>query len=159
MTATSVPLANVAFAKRGKTYRGSVPVSDLALLPNDPAETMRLVTEAYQHAINEIRIWQNDVALLRKARTPIPVRKAWELGDILHRLENDVARSGCRIENLYEHLERDVELSPKRATSFVTLRRYVECKELIPVELQWNKILKTVKSSSQAIANSVATGI
>jgi uncharacterized phage infection (PIP) family protein YhgE len=140
------------FPSGGKTYRGSVPLSDLALLPNDPAVTMRNVTEIYTHALAEIQRWQKEVKVLRSSKTPIPVRKAWELGDALYRLETGIAQQGCQIESFYDHLERDANLSPKRATSFVTLRRYVQNAEAIPEELQWNKILKTVKSSSQAIA-------
>ena len=145
--------ASVAFKKRGSTFRGSVPIGDLALLPKGSAETMQEATIIYQDALADIRRWQNDANILRKLRTPMTVRKVWELGDILHRLNSDLAEQGCRIENLYNHLERHANISPKRASSFVTLRRYVADVELIPEDLQWNKILKTVRSSTIAIAD------
>ena len=145
--------ASVAFKKRGGAFRGSVPMGDLPLLSNDPAETMREVTVIYQNALADIKRWQRDASKLRKSKTPMTVRKVWELGDILHRLNGDLAEQGCRIENLYDHLERHADISPKRASSFVTLRRYVSDVDLIPENLQWNKVLKTVKSTSQAIAN------
>lgn len=144
--------ASVAFKKRGGAFRGSVPLGDLALLPNDPAETMRVVTAIYQNALAEIKLWQDDAGALRKSRTPLPARKAWELGDILHRLNVDLAGQGCCIENLYNHLERHASISSKRAGGFITFRRYVPDAELIPVSLKWNNIMKTVKSTSQAIA-------
>lgn len=145
--------ASVEFNKRGGAFRGSVQMGDLALLPNDPAETMRAVTIIYQNALANIKSWQDDASALRKAKTPLPVRKAWELGDILHRLNTELAEQGCRLENPYDHLERHAGIPSKRATSFVTLRRYVPDKELVPKELQWNKIMKTVKSTSQAIVD------
>lgn len=145
--------ASVAFKKRGSGFRGSVPMGDLSLLSNGPAETMQAVTMIYQSALVDIKIWQKDAGELRKSKTPMTVRKVWELGDILHRLNADLAEQGCRIENLYDHLERHADISPKRASSFVTLRRYVDDAEMIPEGLQWNKILKTVKSTSQAIAH------
>ncbi len=145
--------ANVEFKKRGNTFRGSVPIGDLALLPNDPADTMNKATLIYQNAVMEINGWHQDADALRKARTPMPVRKVWELGDILHRLTAGLAQQGCRVENLYDHLERHAGIPSKRASSFVTLRRYVDDVEMIPHELQWNRILKTVKSTSQAIAD------
>lgn len=143
--------ASVAFKKRGGAFRGSVPLGDLALLPNDPAETMRVVTAIYQNTLTDIKRWQDDAGTLRKSRTPLPARKAWELGDILHRLDADLAEQGCCIENLYDHLERHAGISPKRAGGFITFRRYVPDAELIPIGLKWNNIMKTVKSTSQAI--------
>lgn len=145
--------ASVEFRKQGNSFRGSVPITDLALIPNDPAETMNTVTKIYQNALTEIKYWHEDADALRKSKTPMPARKVWELGDILDRLNAGLAEQGCRIENLYDHLERHAGIPSKRASSFVTLRRYVDDAEMIPENLQWNKILKTVKSSSQAIGS------
>ena len=144
--------ANVEFRKRGGAYQGSVPLGDLPLLTRDPAATMSAVTALYRAAVADIGRWQDDVKALRQSRTPMPVTKAWELGDILHSLNADLAEHGCRIDKIYEHLERHAGLSSKRASSFVTLRRYVDDPTIIPPELQWNRILKTVKTTSQAIA-------
>lgn len=144
--------ASVEFRKHGNKFRGSVSIGDLALLPNDPAETMNIVTAIYQDALAEMKRWHEDANALRNSKTPMPVRKVWELGDILHRLNAALAEQGCRIENLYDHLERHAGIPSKRASSFVTLRRYVDDAEMIPNGLQWNKIIKTVKATSQAIA-------
>ena len=145
--------ASVAFKKRGGAFRGSVPVGDLSLLPNDPAETMREVTAIYQNALDDIKRWQKDASELGKSKRPMTVRKVWELGDILHHLNASLTELGCHLENPYDHLERHAGIPAKRASSFVTLRRYVADAELIPENLQWNKILKTVKSTSLAIAD------
>ena len=150
--------ANVAFKKRGKTFQGSVPLGDLALLPNDPAETMRAATIIYEQSLADIKRWQGEAKSLRQSKTPISVRKAWELGDILFRLNAGLAEQGCRLEKPYDHLERHAGLSSKRASSFVTLRRYVTDKDAIPEELQWNRILKAVKSTSQSIAAGLPVG-
>ena len=147
------PLASVAFKKRGTTYQGSVPLRDLALLRNDPAETMRIVTAAYENAVADIKSWQSDTRLLHRSKISLSARKAWELGDIIGRLADDVEAHGCQIEKLYDHLELHARLPAKRATSFVTLRRYVPDPSLIPDNLRWNDILKTVKTSGQAIAS------
>ena len=152
MTGNEPTYANVAFRKRGGAYQGSVPLGDLPLLAGDPAATMSTVTELYRAALADIRRWQTDAKILRHSKTPMSVTKAWELGNILHSLNSDLAKHGCRIDKIYEHLERHAGLSSKRASSFVTLRRYVDDAAIIPPELQWNRILKTVKTTSQAIA-------
>ncbi len=152
MTVDKAIYASVAFKRCGGAYQGSVPLGDLGLLSHDPAETMQSVTGIYEAALADIKRWQKEASSLRQSRTPMSVRKAWELGDILYRLNAGLAENGCQVENLYDHLERHAGLSSKRASSFGTLRRYVDDVNAIPPELQWNRILKTVKSTSEAIA-------
>lgn len=143
--------AAVAFKRRGGTYQGSVPLKDLALLHDDPAQTMHAVTDIYQRALREIRQWQKDAESVRQSRVVLSARKAWELGDIVHRLNTDFAKHSCRLENLYDHLARHAGTSGW-LSQYVTLRRYVNDVESIPESLTWNSIAKKVKPASQAIA-------
>ena len=143
--------ASVAFKRRGGAYQGSVPLKDLALLRNDPAETMHAVSTIYRMALREIRQWQRDAESVRQSKMPLSARKAWELGDIVHRLNADLAEHSCRLENLYDHLARHAGTS-SWLSQYVTLRRYVNDKEAIPQSLKWNSIAKKVKPAGQAIA-------
>ena len=143
--------AAVTFKKRGNAYQGTVLLSNLALLRDDPAETMREVTSIYRGAVTNVKRWQSDIRVLRKSKVPLSARKAWELGDILHKLRTDLAKRGCRLDGLYDHLERHVGLAPRRARSFVTLRRYVENPDSIPENLTWHNMEKTAKSFSRNI--------
>ena len=159
MTGQRTAYASVAFqAHTEGEFRGSVPLSDLALLPDDPAETMHSVAVIYQNALGEIKRWQEDAKSLRKSKTPLSARKAWELGDILRRLDDDLAGYGCQLENPYGHFEQHAGIPYKRVGGFVTLRRYVPDIELIPSDLKWNSIIKTVKSTGQAIAAGTMRG-
>ena len=144
------PLAALEFTKRDGTYRGSVPVSELALLPDDPAETMRAVTVIYQCALEEIRQWQQETQSLRGSKTPLPARKAWQLGDVVYRLEVNLEQHSCRIVGLYDHLAQHAG-TPGWLGSFHTFRRYVNDPESIPDNLKWNSIAKRAKTAGQAI--------
>ena len=154
MTGHNSSYASVAFKRREGTYRGSALLSDLTMLRNDPAQTMRTVTSIYQGSLGEIRQWQRDVKYLRESRTPLSAKKAWELGDIVHRLRTDLAKHGCRLEDLYDHLERHAGLPRKWLRQFVTLRRYIDNMDTIPDGLRWNSVAKKAKSAGQAIAGS-----
>ena len=155
MTQDQRPLASVVFEKRGEEYQGSVPLTDLALLRDDPAETLRIVTGLYSGALEQIQQWQSDVKSLRQSRTPLPASKAWELGDTVAKLSEDLEKHGCCLDGLYDHLERHAGLSRKWLGNFMTFRRYVGDKDMIPEGLRWNEILKTAKSAGQAIADGV----
>lgn len=159
MTEQRTVYASVAFREHTEgQFRGSVPLGDLALLSDDPAETMRSVAVIYQDALNEIKRWQEDAKPLRQSKTPLSARKAWELGDILHRLNDGLAEHGCCLENPYGHFEQHAGIPYKRAGDFVTFRRYVPAMELIPKDLKWSSVIKTVKSSGQAIAAGTTQG-
>ncbi len=145
------PLAALDFKKRGGTYRGSVPVGELALLPDDPAETMRTVTAIYQSALDEIHQWQQETQALRRSKTPLSARRAWQLGDIVYRLESDLEQHSCRIDGLYDHLAQHAG-TPCWVGSFHTFRRYADDPESIPENLKWNSIAKRAKTAGQAIA-------
>lgn len=152
MTNRNSSYATVAFKKRGGAFQGSAPLSDLALLRNDPAQTMRAVTSIYEATLREIRQWQRDAKSLRQSGTPLPAKKAWALGDIVHRLGTDLAQHGCELEDLYDHLERHAGLPRKWLGQFVTLRRYVDDMDTIPDGLKWNSVSKKAKSAAQAFA-------
>ena len=148
--------ANIEFKKRGGAYHGSVIMSDIPLLQGDPAETMRVVTAIYQNTIMDVRQWQRDVRELKDKGFSLSARKAWQLGEILYRLNTEFMERGCQVQHLYEHLERHVGLARKRASEFVTFRRYIDNMEIVPEDVMWNSIVKNVKSSSQAIADGCA---
>lgn len=154
MTNRKKSCATVAFKRRGAAYQGSVALQDLELLRNDPAETMRVATGIYQRTLAEIRQWQRDAKSLRQLQTPLSAKKAWELGDIVHRLEADLAEHACRLENLYDHLTRHAGTSAW-LSQYVTFRRYISNVEAIPDGLKWNSIAKTAKSAGLSIADSL----
>ena len=93
--------AGVAFKRRGADYRASAPLQDLALLRDDPAKTMRAATVKYRTALRDIRQWQQDVEALRRSKTALPAKKAWELGNIVHKLDEELAKHGCQLEDPY----------------------------------------------------------
>ena len=146
------PLAALKFKKHDGTYRGSVPLADLALLPNDPAETMHTVAEIYRHSLMEIHQWQRETQAMHQSKKPITARRAWQLGDIVYRLEADLKLHSCRLVDLYDHLARHAGTTDWLGT-FRTFRRYVEDPEAIPEKLLWNSIAKRPKAVGQAITD------
>ena len=151
----TTPLGNyvwVAFKQRGNSYQASSTVGDLAWFRKDPAETMRAATDVYIAALREISQWQEEVKELRRARTPLPARKAWELGNVIHKLNETLASLGCQLENMYEHFEFHAGLKSRRLNPYVMFRHYVDDKNAIPAGLKWSKIEKIPRPAGQAIA-------
>ena len=149
----------VAFKKRGDFYQGSTSIGDLALFREDPAQTMRLAADAYTKALQEIAHWQEEIELLRNARIPVPAKKAWELGDIVHRLNEVLAAHGCQLENMYDHFESHAGLGRKWLSKYITFRRYVDDQNAIPSDLKWNSIEKVTKSAGQSITAGLPVGV
>lgn len=141
----------VEFKKIGGAYRGSVRLRDLSRLRGDPAETLRAAAGVYRRSLTEIKRWQKDAQALRETKSPLPARKAWQLGDILHRLHAQLMTHGCRLLSVYDHLQRHAGLHPKRAAEFAAFRRYLDDAEMIPRDMTWNSIVKRVKPSAAAM--------
>jgi len=140
----------VEFRKIGGAYQGSVRLRDLSQLRDDPAETLRIAADTYRRSLGEIKRWQKEVKALRENRAPLPARKAWQLGDILHRLQARLTACGCKLQSVYDHLDSHAGLHPRRAAEFIAFRKHVDDEAMIPENLNWNRIVKTVKSSSAA---------
>ena len=150
--------ALVAFKRQGDSFQASTSIRDLALIREDPALILRSAAEIYTKALGEILRWQGDAGVLQRAKTPMSARKAWELGDIVHRLNELLAENGCQLEDLYDHLESHAGVRRKWLSKYVTFRRYVNDRNVIPPDLKWNSVEKVTKSAGQAIAAGLPVG-
>lgn len=148
----------VEFKKIGGAYRGSVRLRDLPKLRGDPAETLRAASGIYRESLAEIKRWQKEAQALKENKSPLPARKAWQLGDILHRLQTELMTHGCKLQPVYGHLQRHAGLHPKRAAEFAALRRHLDDDEMIPRGMTWNSIVKSVKPNAAAIASQARAG-
>lgn len=148
----------VEFKKVGGAYRGSVQLRDLSKLRGDPADTLRAAADSYRESLMEIKQWRQEARALRENKTPLPARKAWQLGDILHRLHAQLMLRGCKLQSVYGHLHRHAGLHPKRAAEFATLRRYIDAVEMIPRGTTWRSIAGRVKLNAVAIASRAGDG-
>ena len=149
--------ASVAFKRRNHTYQGSIPLRDLGLLRDDPGETMRVVTNIYGRALCEIRSWQMDVKAIRRSKAMLSARKAWELGDIVYRLDDALAEYSCKLEDMYGHLSQHAK-TVKGLGRYVSFRRYLPDANVIPEFLTWHSVEKKPKTAAQAIAAGMHTG-
>ena len=152
MTANKKAHVPISFKKRGGAYRGSLPLKYLSMLQDDPAETMSTATDIYVSTLREIKSWQIQAAELRSSKKALPAWKAWELGDIVRRMNMNLSERGFRLEGVYDHLQRHAGLSPRWLGKFVTLRRYVKDAGNIPSELRWNRIRDCAKSFGRTIS-------
>lgn len=157
MKEQSSTLASVAFRRRNCTYQGSIPLGDLALLRDDPGETMRAVTNIYGRALQEIRSWQRDVKVMRRSKAVLSARKAWELGDIVFRLDDALAQYSCKLEDMYGHLSQHAK-TVKGLGRYVSFRRYLNDVNMIPERLEWHSVEKKPKTAAQAIAAGLHAG-
>ncbi len=151
MTGQNNMHASLSFTKRGSLYRASIPLKDIALLHGDPAEVMSKATAIYGKALIDIKAWCRDVNSAGQKKKPLLARKAWELGDIIQILIEDLDLIGCLLEGLHTHLARHARLSSYRSSRCLTFRRYIDDIYAIPVDLKWSRVEKSVKASAEAI--------
>ncbi len=142
--------AAVTFTKRGSSYRATVRLSHLYLLPGDPSEALSAASNSYARAIHDIKAWKSQTAVLRTRGIPITARRAWALGEIVHTLREELSAQSCSLDGLYDHLRRHAGTS-EWLQNYMTFRRYVDDPARISGELMWRGISKRPKVAGQAI--------
>jgi len=145
--------ASVTFKKRGKVYLGTVPLAHLAVLHGDPAVAMSTAASLYGDAIASIKQWQRDIRRSNGQRTPLLARKAWEVGDVVVRLHQELAMLGCSLENPYSQFLRHTGISPSSLSRFVTLRRHVEDPTSIPEALKWDDVRDSIGATASTLTS------
>ena len=147
----------VAFEPRAENFIASVPMEQLESLGHDPETLLREASATYGCHIDVMRSLLDDIDGHKVNRIAIPANKMWSIGDAVFRLVEDLAKSGLEIDDLYEHLTRDLQLHAGRLgmyrlTRAITFRRYLPDKRLIPHSLHWSLCEKSARKAAEKLA-------
>ena len=142
----------VAFVPKEEGFIASVPMEQLDALGSNPEAILEQAGSKYQSAISDMRSLLAELDSLKAKRTPIPASKVWELGDAVLALLNDLERSSMELDNLYEHLARDLGMNEKRLGTVITFRRHLSDKELIPESLKWSQCEKNARKVAENLS-------
>jgi|GEM_PF-1121196 len=149
----------VSFEKSDDSYTASLFLQEYGSVRVDPESLLRRAERIYSKSVtvmeSEIRAIKN----YRSGKTRTPARAIWHLGDSIFKLISDLERLSVQINNLYSHLERDLEVKRKWLEKVVILRRYIDKVEYIPVELNWGQCEKgTRKAALKLTQEALAKG-
>ncbi|MBN2378547.1 hypothetical protein JXM67_01930 [candidate division WOR-3 bacterium] len=135
----------------GGQFKGFLSI-DFALREDvEPKHLLQKATEVYEKNIKKMRKDINEMKLARETHTHISARKAWEVGDKIFKLKDDLAALGVQIDGVYRHLIRDLNVRRKWLEKIIIFRRYIFTESAIPKGLNWGKCSKVPKRSAERI--------
>lgn len=126
-------------------------VEGLLSVEGDPEPLMRKATDEYEQSVCHMRLLSEQIEKLRSDHKPIPARKVWDWGDAIFRLTQQLAKLSLQLDQLYEHLSRDLGVRRKRLEKIVILRRHLPQKELIPELLNWGRLEKGTRKAAERL--------
>ena len=146
---------NLAFVHIDDTDEGpraALSVEGMLLLSRDPETTLREAAAVYARHLADMRRVLSQIECLRASRRPIPARKIWQLGNLVFRLRDALARHSLQLDDLYAHLTRDLGVKRKWLEKAIILRRYIPSSTMIPKGLTWGRCEKGTRRVAQDLA-------
>lgn len=141
----------VSFEPRNGRFMAFLSIDGLLSIEEDPELLLGKAAAEYEQAIYQMRLIVQQVEEIRSHHVPVPARKVWEWGDAIFRLTHRLATLSLQLDQLYEHLSRDLGVKRKRLEKIVILRRYLPQKELIPELLNWGRLEKGTRKSAERL--------
>lgn len=84
----------------------------------------------------------------------------WDFGDKILSLVNSLNRKNFEIDNLYEHLIRDLDRKREWLEKVIIFRRSIPNRQLIPDDLKWSVCRDAPKKSAKLILKGgIPTGV
>lgn len=143
----------IQFSKNAGTFRASVALSDLAAIDGEPSKVLANAAESYERFVLQIRAWHHASLERQRTREKTTAREAWDLGELIVGLRDQLSAQGFEVVDLYRHLSDHAGI-PYWSQRFTTFRTYVPERGLIPPELTWRQIRSRTRSAAEAIASS-----
>ena len=136
----------------GNSFKASVALSDLAAIDGEPSQVLAHASEAYGDFVSRIREWHHASLERQSARVKTTARQAWDLGDLIVQLREQLSAQGFEVVDLYRHLSDHSGIS-YWSQRFTTFRTYIPERSLIPPDLTWRQIRSQTRSAAETITS------
>jgi len=147
-------LAFITFDVSQQGIKTSLSMQGLLILEGDLDTIITSATHIYEEALGEMSDLLREREQLIRNRKRVPARLIWRIGDVIFRLNDDLAKLNLQIDNTYNHLVRDLKVNRKWLEKVVIFRRYIPQIDLIPDTATWGAFEKGTRRKAQALLHS-----
>lgn len=141
----------VSFKPRKDGFEGFLSLEGLVDSKSNPEMLLRKAAKLYGRHIYNMRLLVKKIDGFRTSRTPVPARKIWRLGNIIFNLKDNLAKISLQLDNLYDHLVRDLMVKRKWLEKVVIFRRYIANEKIIPKSVNWGQCEKGTRREAERI--------
>lgn len=126
----------ISFQKKDDNYEGYISLDAAMDEKIDLKQIVLKATKIYSKSIFKMQSLNSELVKLKKKK-PIPAYKIWLLGDEIFRLKHNLEKISVQLDNLYDHLTRDLSVKRKWLEKIIIFRRYIVDIKKIQKTLNW----------------------
>ena len=139
----------VSFNKTDGRYEAYISIKEFLGGDRDIEYISKRAGVIYTESINKMKSTLNVIKLHRESRTVVPARTIWMLGDQIFEMVNKLKELSIEIDDIYEHLERDLQVKRKWLEKVIIFRRYLSEINKIPESLPWGRCEKGTRRAAE----------
>jgi hypothetical protein len=148
---TANNLIFVSFKMIDDDYVAAVPLDSIQTGAISKESELKAVTKIYKKQIVVLKKILKDIESDKSKRIALTAVKMWILGDKILELIEMIGRKNFQIDNLYEHLTRDLDRKKDWLKKAIIFRKYLPDGQLIPPGLKWHHCKDMPKISAEMI--------
>jgi len=114
---------------------------------------LQVLARIYKDYIFILREMLGKMELKKSKKIALPSLLMWDFGDKILALVNAINNKNFEIDNLYEHLIRDLGRKKGWLKKIIIFRRNLPERQLIPPDLNWATCKDAPKKSAELILN------
>jgi hypothetical protein len=141
----------VSFRMVDNDYVAAVPIDSIKTGQISKESELKAVTKIYQKQIIALKKIIEDIESDKSKKISITAAKMWKLGDIILELIEMIGEKNFEIDNLYEHLSRDLDRKKDWLSKAIIFRKYLPSEQLIPSGLKWRHCKDKPKISAEIL--------
>jgi len=111
------------------------------------------ISRIYKKKIIELKNMLKQIELKKTQKIALPSLFMWDFGDKILSLVDAINSKKFEIDNLYEHLIRDLDRKRGWLEKVIIFRRSLPNRKLIPHDLKWSVCRDAPKKSAELILN------
>jgi len=114
---------------------------------------LQVLARIYEDYITILREMLGKMESKKSKKIALPSSLMWDFGDKILALVNAINNKNFEIDNLYEHLIRDLGRKKDWLKKVIIFRRNLPERQLIPPDLNWSICRDAPKKSAELILN------
>lgn len=150
--------AFISFELVDKRFRAYLSMKEFILSDKDPELTIRKATKIYENSIIEMRTFIKEIQNFRNSRKLLPAYKVWQLGNATFELQGNLSKLYLQLDDLYNHLVRDLGVKRKWLEKVIIFRRYLPDENAIPQSLNWGRCEKGTRRVAEKLRKGLPLG-
>jgi len=141
----------VSFRMKEDDFIAAVPLDAMKTSELTSEVKLRRVAKIYAKGIRQIRVLVTHLELTKSRKIPLAASQIWDLGDKILSLVEAINEQNFEIDNLYEHLIRDLGRKKDWLKKAIIFRRNLPKQQLIPTNLNWSFCKDSPRKSAELI--------